>query len=256
MKPLMTIFRSNLKLLFSRIRQLFVSLILLAFINPSFAAAPVTHVVLAEHWIQHQEQYSDEQKRSFMLGTLFPDIRYLGVISRSKTHERGLTLQHLLEKQSEFNKGKRLHAFVDKQRENLVVKWKIYDRIRKVPGQKYKTTFLKLLEDEILFSTRDWSDIRQYLKTIHPEEQTYQIRDEDISRWHAQLSRAFLAPPSIYLMTLAFLNRGYGNVPPEIIKEWSQLLPELAKDKEIQNYVHALLTELDKQFSGTLPPPH
>lgn len=213
-----------------------------------WAAAPVTHAVLAEKWIAMHENYNDEQKRSFILGTLFPDIRYLGIVTRNQTHEKGITLQKLLETQSEFNKGKRLHAFVDKARENLVVKWKIYHRLKNVPGHR-KATFLKLVEDEILFNRKDWNEIRRFLSFLHPEEKAFGIKDEHLRKWHTNQLRAFRAPPSLYLKYLAMFGMGFAHVSPEITGIWSKLLPEYAKDPAMQEYVDNLLKEFDKIYA-------
>lgn len=215
----------------------------------AMAAAPVTHAILAEKWMDLHEHYDDDQKRSFILGTLFPDIRYLGVITRSQTHEKGVTLQKLKENQSEFTKGKRLHAFVDKAREALVVKWKIYQRLKNVPGHR-KSLFLKLLEDEILFDRQAWNDIRRYLSHLHQEERDQGIKDEDIRRWHTNQLRAFRAPPSIYLKYLSMFGLGFAKVPPEIIAKWSKLLPEYAADPKMKEYVENLVKEFDVIYAA------
>jgi hypothetical protein len=149
-------------------KKLFLFLLLLFNLVSVDAAAPVTHVLLAEKWIEYKEHYNKKEKRAFILGTLFPDIRYLGVVTRNKTHEFELTISDLEKKQSPFIKGKRLHAWVDETREALVVKWNIYSKLKSIKDQKYKATFLKLLEDEILYTQRDWQNIRHYLLTIEP----------------------------------------------------------------------------------------
>ncbi len=190
-----------------------------------------------------------------MIGTLFPDIRYLGVIKRTQTHEKGVTIPKLLEKQSEFNKGKRLHAFVDKAREHLVIKWKIYQKLEHIPGQK-KATFLKLLEDEILFNNQDWKDVRRYLDYLHPEEKSFGIKDDDLRRWHKNQLRSFRAPPSVYLKYLSMFRLGFANVPADIVEIWSNLLPEYAKDPSMQEYVKNLMTEFDKIFDPANAYPH
>lgn len=219
---------------------------------PLFAAAPVTHVVLAEKWIAKQEKFSDEQKKSFILGTLFPDIRYLGVISRNATHETGVTIQDLKATQPEFERGKRLHSFVDEVRENLVVKWKIYNLLCRIPGQRpgQKATFLKLVEDEILFQKRGWSDIRQYLTGLDEGEQKYKISDVDLHRWHQNQNQFFTAPPSKALAILVAKGQGFANIPLDMTEKWCKLIPKFAKDKRMQNYVRDLELEFDKAFSN------
>lgn len=217
--------------------------------TPLFAAAPVTHALLAEKWMAAQEQYDDMEKRSFIIGTLFPDIRYMGDVKRSDTHEKGVTVKRLKEKQNAFLKGKRLHVFVDELREKCVVKWKMYDKIQHVPNQRRRALFLKLLEDEILYPKQDWQQVRNYLTHIDPEERKFQIEVSKIKRWHRNQSMAFTALPSDYIWHLALFNKSFAGVKPEVLREWSKILPKMAKDPEMQHYVEKLLKEFDKVFS-------
>ncbi len=222
------------------------------FITSTFAAGPITHAVLADKWMAAHEQYDEEQRRDFIIGTLFPDIRYLGVISRNKTHEKGVTVSRLLEKQSAFTKGKRLHAFVDIAREKLVVKWKIYQKIKHIPGQSHKALFLKLLEDEILFAKPEFQEERQkiqkYLSYIHPEERDFDIAESALRKWHSRQSMAFSSSPSDYLSTMSFIRKSLGGVSPKILGEWSKAIEKLAQDEGMQKYVDDLVKEIDKQY--------
>lgn len=221
----------------------------LVFATPFLSAAgPITHALLAEKWIKYREQYTPEQKKSFVLGTLFPDIRYLGVIERDKTHEKNLALADLLAPQTEFTKGKRLHAFVDELREKFIVNQKIYDTIKTVPGQEYKAMFLKLLEDEILFSKQNWAPTLQSLATIDEEERKYNISEEHLQKWHRIQAMTFTQKPSEYLADLSAQNKGFGNVPIEITRQWIQILPKLAADAKMKQYVENMLQEFDKTF--------
>lgn len=222
------------------------------FTNSLFAAGPITHAVLADKWIAAHENYDEEQRRDFIIGTLFPDIRYLGVISRNKTHEKGVTVSRLLEKQSAFTKGKRLHAFVDIAREKLVVRWKVYQKIKHIPGQSHKALFLKLLEDEILFSKPGYQAERQkiqnYLSYIHPEERAFDIEESALKKWHSRQSMAFSSSPSDYLATLSFVRKSLAGVSPKVLGQWSKALEKLAQDEEMQKYVDDLVKEIDKQY--------
>lgn len=234
------------------ILTILIFLALLFNISNAFAAGPITHAVLADKWMAAHETYSDDQKRDFIIGTLFPDIRYLGVIKRNQTHEKGVTVSRLLEKQSEFTKGKRLHALVDIAREKLVVRWKIYHKIKQVPDQSHKALFLKLLEDEILFSKpaykEDWSKIQRYLTYIHPEEKAFEIELADLKRWHRKQSMAFSSPPSEYLATMSLLQKSLGGVSPKVLGEWSKILIKMSQEKDMQQYVDNLVNEIDKQY--------
>lgn len=229
---------------------LVLGILLLFVISKSvFAAAPVTHAVLAKKWMTIDEHYNDQERASFILGTLFPDIRYLGVIERNKTHEKNVTVDRLKANQNPFIAGMWLHAFVDMEREKYVVKHNIYQKIAHVPGQQYKAMFLKLLEDEILFSKENWQDVRRYLTKLDPEEQKFEISDKDLDRWHKNQTRAFTFPPSVYLQQLVQANKGMANVPKETIDEWSKLLPKMSEEQEMQDYVNNLVKEFDVVFS-------
>jgi len=212
-----------------------------------FAAGPVTHVVLAQKWMEHRENFNEEEKRAFILGNLFPDIRYLRVITRAETHEKGLTLEKIQASETSFIKGMRLHAWIDVTRERLIRKWGIYQKIKDQVEKKHMATFLKLVEDEILFQERSWISVRHYLTLIHPEEREFRISEENLRKWHQYQTLAFTLPPSLYL--LGTFKRGYGNAPPEIIDQWITEIPKFANDDTMKEYVHNLVEEFDKLFS-------
>jgi len=226
----------------------FTALCLFAFSTLSFAAAPATHVVLAEKWINQHEHYDAAQKQAFYLGTLFPDIRYMGEVSRGDTHEKGVTLQLLLEQQSPFLKGKRLHAFVDVKREELVGKWRIYERIKTVPGQRFRATFLKFLEDEILFQKKRVPKITAYFNKVLPEELEQKVSKVSLENWHQNQKMAVSQPPSMYLAKRGAENLSFAGIPPHLLTAWSHSLKVLSKKKEMQNYVDHLLSEFDKIY--------
>lgn len=83
-----------------KILKLFCFLICFLFISLE-AAAPNTHVYFAQQWIDIH-QMPEEDQNAFIIGTLFPDIRYLGTISRDKTHEKGVTPEKILVRKTLF----------------------------------------------------------------------------------------------------------------------------------------------------------
>lgn len=52
-------------------------------------AAPIAHIFCALALLQ-QGKIKVADKQSFILGTSFPDIRYLEVIKRDQTHEKNV----------------------------------------------------------------------------------------------------------------------------------------------------------------------
>jgi hypothetical protein len=221
--------------------------IFMVVMSSGFCAGPILHAFLAEKWVGKCEKYNDQQKEDFLLGTLFPDIRYLGVISREETHETAVTLNELIQEKSAFIKGKKFHSFVDLMRANFAEKWDIHTEIKDIPREQ-RGMFLKLIEDEILYSKQAWNSICKSLTDIHEEEKNYNIAEEDLSQWHALLSFYFSFPPSRILQQLSKRKMGYLTIPAENIVLWNKLLPTFTKNEKIRSYIKNLLAEFEETF--------
>lgn len=50
-------------------------------------ATPITHIVLTEKVFE--KFFKDKTRKDFFIGTSFPDIKYLKVIDRDKSHFNG-----------------------------------------------------------------------------------------------------------------------------------------------------------------------
>ena len=107
-------------------------------------SAPITHIVIAKELLDTQPDTFS--KRDFFIGTSFPDIRYLKVIERDKTHNPKTTLSEVLNTTNSFRSGLLFHSLVDEVREKSIQDNDIYSLI---PKLKYITQALKLVEDEI-----------------------------------------------------------------------------------------------------------
>ena len=210
----------------------------------AFSAGPITHILYAYYWTaQKDKELTYEEMRAFILGTLFPDIRYLGGITRAETHQYGLTIADIEQEPSPYKRGKMLHSYLDEKREELVVKWGIYDKIKPwVP--EHQDSFLKLLEDEILFDSFHRPNTDLYLTELIPEEEAEQVSKQQLLQWHFIL-RTFLAmPPHELLDQLAKQNRGFPNISPEMTAQWSVLLETFAQDPEMLTYTQNLIDAL------------
>jgi lipopolysaccharide export LptBFGC system permease protein LptF len=233
------------------IQKLILTALLMFNISPVLAAGPITHAYLAEKWIHYRERFDVEESGTFMRGTLFPDIRYLGVISRNETHLKNVSLKDLVQDKNLFSKGKKLHSFIDEEREKMVVQWNIYEKLKNIPGQKYISTFLKLLEDEILFSKSNWANVKKSLKIVDNHEKSSKISIENLVKWHQLLGKSFSVSPSKNLELLSKRDKYLFNIPPKVVRRWNKILPKLAKDPEIQDYVSNLITHFDIVFKKT-----
>lgn len=214
---------------------------------PLSAAGPLTHVYLAERWIELNEEYTDEEHRACLLGTLFPDIRYLGVISRDATHEKAITTEAIAATDDPFLKGMRIHAFVDEVREQFAEQWGAFKLLDDAP-QQHRTTLLKVVEDEILHSRSHWGYVLAYLTTIVDGEVESGISEAAIAKWHRILSIYFGREPSLLIHQMALLGLGYFNVPADVVKAWSIGLPKLVVSDRSIEYVDALVDHFERKF--------
>lgn len=94
---------------------------------------PITHIVLTEKI--YNECFSNRNRKLFYIGTFFPDIRYLKVVERDRTHFDNIRLSDL-RLESDFNIGLKFHSILDKVREEFVVNNNIYSYC---PKSKYIT---------------------------------------------------------------------------------------------------------------------
>jgi hypothetical protein len=211
-------------------------------------AFPVTHTLLAEEWMALHGPCDAKERSELVVGTLFPDIRYIAEENRANTHIAHVTLEQIRAAQTPFESGKLLHCYVDDRRESWVIEWAVYDLLVDVPAAQ-RASFLKLVEDEILYCDA----IRQHISSLFhfpPEEMAAGISKELLIKWHALLASYLRVAPSRQLTYLKRLHQGLFNLSPETIAEWATLLPEVAQRPEMGRYVERLMSAFREEFSS------
>ena len=154
-------------------------------------AGPITHVVLSLKVFDKFFGGKDVQK--FIVGTSFPDIRYLGVIERDKSHFENITLHEILTLDS-FYAGLKFHSLVDKVREAYMVKNDYYSLF---PQSKMITQAQKMLEDRLIYDKiSDWKAIIKYFEGVDEEEIKLTKSVDHIKKWHKFLADYFSAKPN------------------------------------------------------------
>lgn len=154
-------------------------------------AALATHIILADKVFE--KYFRDKTKSDFYVGTSFPDIRYLGVIDREKTHFSDLNIHSLISLPS-FEAGLKFHSLVDKVRENFMRSQNVYSLL---PESQFITQALKFFEDKILYGERsNWDEIVSYFGEVKSEELSFGIKTVDIEKWHGFLRTYFSTKPS------------------------------------------------------------
>ena len=213
-----------------------------------FAAAPAMHVTLGGKWLAtFAPEYTEEEKKLFLLGTVFPDIRYLGVIKRDQTHFKGMTLEKVYAAKSPFTRGMLFHSYVDEFRERCVRQSGIEKRLKEVPRNQ-QGTFLKLLEDQVLHNTYKWTEFKRFLLSIPDEEPNFGLETTSLTQWHTALSLYFTTTPSNILQQVSMFEQSILTLDAPTIKAWGALLPKYAEDPQMQKHVADLLHAFDKAF--------
>ena len=140
-------------------------------------AAPITHIALTEKIFD--KFLKDKLSQDFFIGTSFPDIRYLKVIDKDKTHYNNLSVSDLGNDDS-FSAGVKFHSIIDHAREKYIVENDTYSLC---PDSKYITQSLKILEDEVFYQhVKDWTIYIEYLNEILQAEKNYGVAEKDLKK--------------------------------------------------------------------------
>lgn len=215
------------------------------------AAGPVTHVYLGQKWLaQFAPHYTPEQKQQFLLGTVFPDIRYLGPVKRQQTHFNGMTLQRVMAAGSPFEQGMYFHSFVDEFRDKYVRKKGIMKKIEYTEESK-SDLFLKLVEDQIISSKNDFTDFRNHLVIIPQEEKNFGIDEKILNEWHIGLALYFSTQPIYLLSQISFFDTSMFHIEPQLIKQLSEALPKYAQNQFFIDHVQNLLTHFENELENS-----
>lgn len=155
---------------------------------------PATHILIVEK--VYARYFSHLDRKEFILGTSFPDIRYPASIDRTQTHFNRIPLSKIVTKPA-FNAGLYFHGFVDEI-------WNTFIRAHEtllfsaVPHNRAMFHTMKILQDRYLFTqSDDWQTIVDYFGTILPEESQFVVSQEMIQRWHTVLAHYLSKPPNI-----------------------------------------------------------
>ncbi len=217
---------------------------------PIQAAGPITHAYLAKKYFSHTPKYGEAEKKAFMRGTLFPDIRYLGKISRNSTHYNPISLEEIKNEPSPFLAGVKYHSWVDIERNKYVESTTIKKQIPTTVDATLTHSYLKLIEEELVYKKEGWNDCCEYLYDISPEELDYQMEKETIIRWHGMLTLFFKSSPTTALSLLSLFGSGSTNfISREEAAKWATLLPTSTSDPVFIEYVESMLKNLEDKLS-------
>lgn len=191
--------------------------------------AIITHTVLSHKVFD--KFFADTHKESFFIGTIFPDIRVLGVVERDRTHFKNLRLKNVVSEDS-FLTGFRFHSLVDEAREQFMRERNVYELC---PESKYVELALKRLEDEMLYEKiENWGEFIAYLNTILPQQIEFGVDLATIKKWHGTIQEYFSQKPSAMFRVALSAKIGiqeYG------IEEINRLVETMKENQEIERVI-------------------
>lgn len=224
-------------------------LALLFFAINAVYATPVMHTNFAYRFLeQYFTGYTPEQSKEFILGVLYPDVQYLQVIERDKTHEVGIHLEDVLIAGTPFKAGMKFHCFIDEMRERYIHDTFIYAHLERFPQENIHL-FLKLIEDEMFYSNDRVELAKQCLGDVIEEEFMHGLPLHTMRTWHRVLSQYLSNPPCTILRRLRSFGLGMFGVDPEEIALWSRSLSQIVTMVDFQNYTQGLLALFEQEIA-------
>jgi len=152
-------------------------------------ASEITHIVYGKK-IFDRNNLVDWPK--FVVGTIFPDIRYIAQVDRDLLHTYG-TSEESIPTLNAFESGKYVHSLIDEKREAYIKSRGIYDLI---PLNNISAGALKLVEDSVTYSLySDWESVIISLDDIYEEELANGITKEIVHKWHQFFQGYMKQPP-------------------------------------------------------------
>lgn len=198
-------------------------------------AAAITHIVLTEKL--YETHFSGKSIGEFIIGTSLPDIRYLGVIEREKTHFPNTTLDEIKQENS-FMSGLKFHSLVDRVRENFLLTNDLYS---KCPESKFITQSIKFLEDSMLYTKIDgWEKYIKLFEEVLPNELELGLARESVAYWHKTLQNYFSKQPDNDSVEVFVRRINLGQEVANEIKENIQIISEIPK---VVDYINSLYTQ-------------
>ena len=192
-------------------------------------AAPATHIVLANKI--YKKHFSDKEFSKFIVGTSFPDIRYLDVIDRHLTHFRNIKLDDIKSEDS-FMTGVKLHSLVDEAREKFVVKNGMY---KLFPESMFNTQGTKFFEDRVLYDKiSNWSEILLSFNKVYNEEINFGVSKSDVERWHKYLQSILSNKPTDKVFELFISEIGK---PKEIVEEMKRVVNNPSNEQKASQII-------------------
>ena len=181
-------------------------------------ASQITHVLYGKKIF---ERHPGLSWPDFLIGTLFPDIRYLAKIDRNKLHKFN-TSEEMIPKDSSFKAGMYVHWLGDEKREKFISEKGIYGLL---PKEQYISAAIKLIEDKLVYDSIDnWEEIINTLGTYPKEEEGFGIGRKILENWHNLLKKYFRQKPDLETWREMILSLGFDRELSESVLSQTKII--------------------------------
>lgn len=204
--------------------------------------APITHIVLGKKIHQHFFPHLDFP--SFIVGTSFPDIRYISQLSRTQTHLQNIHLKDINAK-NPFLAGFQIHSLID-----LVVNKIGLEKMSSFSLEKNSENILafKFYQDKILYpEINNWPQIRSFFSRVHPQETNRGVPIKNIQEWHDWLQEYFEKGPIKKSLKTFSQHIGKPQLADEIIKSFKEMEQDPRIKKEISYFTKNIISLIEKE---------
>lgn len=186
-----------------------------------------THAVLAQKFLQSHSQF---EKRDFLVGTLFPDIRYLGSIDREKTHQSVKNITEILEEKDSFLAGVKFHVAIDE----LWTK----QFVMRYPQKTQQIRACKILQDREVFpQLRLEPDLFSFAKS----KKAFLVSQDIWNTWFDVLRIYFFSKPTEESIKIFFRSI---QLSDQEKMELLQTLHTLEEDADLLAFLRNMIPEL------------
>lgn len=152
---------------------------------------PVTHILIAVDFLDSISSRLDRKK--FIIGTSFPDIRYPAKLERDQTHFGQPSVQEIFAEDA-FGAGILFHSLVDSLW-NIEFHHQPFFKTH-LPHNPAMMHTLKILQDVFVYDRlQKWGQISGHFKETIPEEDQFGAPKSMVKRWHQVISKYLSKPP-------------------------------------------------------------
>ena len=209
-----------------------------------FSAGPVLHLWVAERFCEINGITDKDTLKEIIVGTEFPDIRYITHGPRELTHPMISDLKEVYQSATPFVTGMKLHAWLDITRENFISQ-EVYAAIA-AHSEGFSETLLKFTEEEMLadfYDGRQWSS---HFDKALPEELAF-APEETVVKWHGFVQWSMAARPSWLLWAQSYRGPAFG-ISASTLYNWSYLIPKLKGEQIFQDHLHTLMAHIETEL--------